>query len=175
MMRALQCDLGSILTQREGFSPGSSVFLSSQNLTLPNSNLISNLRATGLSVARLLSPSKTRKHVARNICCGHMVSPCFSFFASRVTASNVSSRKLCFCSTAEAYSRMAKLENLGETCARSRLRAFFFFFLIVPRKRSEINRSRESHQLSRGQLSRGLFFFAPLSTDYKKKKKRDCS
>ena len=39
----------------EGFSPGSPVFLPPQKLTLPNSNSIANSKATGLSVARLLS------------------------------------------------------------------------------------------------------------------------
>ena len=37
----------------EGFSPGSPVFLPPQKPTLPNSNLIGNSRATGLSIARL--------------------------------------------------------------------------------------------------------------------------
>ena len=41
----------------EGFSPDSPVFLPPQKPTLPNSNLIGNSRATGLSVARLLCPT----------------------------------------------------------------------------------------------------------------------
>ena len=39
-------------------------------------------------------------------------------------------------------------------------------FLIVRRERSEKNKGRAKA----GQLSRGLFFFAPLSADYKKTK-----
>ena len=42
------------------------------------------------------------------------------------------------------------------------------FFLIVRRERIEKNRPRGSHQLPRGQLSRGLF-----STDYKQYKKKN--
>ena len=38
----------------EGFSPGSPIFLPPQKLTLLNSNLIGNPRATGLSLASLL-------------------------------------------------------------------------------------------------------------------------
>ena len=71
-MRALafhQCEPGSIpglyvmwvkfvigsRPRFKGFSPGSLVFNPPQKATFPNSNSIWNLRATGLSVVRLLS------------------------------------------------------------------------------------------------------------------------
>ena len=45
--------VGSLLASR-GFSPGTPVFPSPQRPTFPNSNLIWNSRAAGLSVVRLL-------------------------------------------------------------------------------------------------------------------------
>ena len=50
----------------EGFSPGSSVFLSPQKPTLLNSNSIGNSRATGLSVTRLLYYSSDLGNRSRN-------------------------------------------------------------------------------------------------------------
>ena len=60
-------------------------------------------------------PGKTRNDVARNICCGHM----FLQFPSFAAGSIVCSSKICFY-FAETYSRLAKLENIGEACVHNK-------------------------------------------------------